>query len=217
MKRCPTCQRTYPDDAPGFCVNDGASLVNEEPQGYDPQKTMLASAPPPPPQQQYSSPQPPPPQPPISQPPQASWPPPPPHQQQQPPTPPQGQNWGGYNQQQPGQYAGYPPPPQQHYGAPALATGGKGLSLSSFIIGILSFIMLVTIFLMAQRVIDRDRDVAEVCFWGSAAAGLIAIVLGALALISKRQRNKWMAILGLVLGIPAILFFIYVLTQYNYF
>jgi hypothetical protein len=208
MKRCPTCQRTYPDDAPGFCVNDGAPLVTEEPQGYDPQKTMLASAPPPPPQQ-YSSPQPPPPPPPVSQPPQANWPPPSP----QPQSPPQGQNWGGYNQQQPGQYQGYPP---QQYGTPTAAPGGKGLSLASFIIGLVSFLALALIFLMVQRVIDPDRDVAEICFWGSAATGLVSIILGTLALISRRQRNKWMAILGLVLGIPGILFFIYALTQRSF-
>ena len=69
---------------------------------------------------------------------------------------------------------------------------------------------------MAQRLIDADRDVAEVCFYGSAVAGVIAIVLGALALISRRQRNKWMAILGLVLGIPGVLFFIYVALAYGF-
>jgi hypothetical protein len=191
MKRCPTCQRTYPDDAPAFCVNDGVQLVTEGPQqSYDPQKTMLASAPPPPPQSSNPQPPPPPPQ-------QAPWPPPPQAQQ--------GQNWGGYNQQ-PGQYPGYTP----QYGAP---TGGKGLSLSSFILGIVSLLALTLIFLMAERVIDPDRDVAEICFWGSAATGLVAVVLGTLALISRKQRNKWMAILGLVLGLPAILFFLYVLIN----
>lgn len=204
MKRCPTCQRTYPDDAPGFCVNDGTPLVTEEPQGYDPQKTMLASAPPPPPQ--YSNPQPPPPPPPVSQPPQANWPPPPQQQQQQ-----QGQNWGGYNQQQPGQYQGYPP----QYGAPIAAPGGKGLSLASFIIGLISFLALALIFLMVQRIIDRDADVAQICFWGSASTGLVSVVLGILALISRKQRNKWMAILGLVLGIPALLFFVYYMVNYG--
>jgi hypothetical protein len=177
-------------------VNDGVQLVTEGPQSYDPQKTMLASAPPPPPQ--YSNPQPPPP--PAQQ---APWPPPPPQQ---------GQNWGGYNQQpgqQPGQYPGYAP----QYGAPASAAGGKGLSLSSFIIGIVSLLSLSIIFLMSERVIDPDRDVAAVCFWGSAVTGLIAVVLGALALISRKQRNKWMAILGLILGLPAILFFFYVLIN----
>jgi hypothetical protein len=205
MKRCPTCQRTYPDDSPGFCVNDGAQLVSEEPQAYDPQKTMLASAPPPPPPAppQYQAQNAPPEiKPPTQwQQPQAGWPP-----------PPQGQNWGGYYQQ-PGQA---PPGYAPNYGAPAPA-GGKGLSLSSFIIGLLSFAAVVLIFLMAQRIVDPDRDVALICFWGSAGAGLVAIVLGLLALISRRQRKKWMAILGLVLGIPAIMFFAYVMIRYSSF
>lgn len=195
MKRCPNCQRTYPDDAPNFCVNDGTQLVNEEAPAFDPQKTILASAPQPPPQ--YSNPAPPPP---------PAWPPPPPGQQQQPP---QAQNWGGGYYQQPGQ--------PQPYGAPYAAplARGKGLSLASFITGIISFLAVALIFLMSQRIIDSDRDVAEICFYGSAALGLIAIVLGVLALISRKQRNKWMAILGTVLGIPAILFFIYVWINYR--
>jgi hypothetical protein len=198
MKRCPKCQRTYPDDAPGFCVNDGAQLVNEESPAYDPQKTMMASPPPPPPQ--YSNPAPPQ----ANQPPQPAWPPPPPQ--------PQGQ-WGGgaaaaggYYPQQPG---------QQPYGAPYAPpqAGGKGLTLATFITGIISFLALSLIFLMVQRVIDFDRDVLEASFWGSSALGLVAVVLGTLALISKRQRSKWMAIVGLILGIPAILFFIYVMIN----
>lgn len=198
MKRCPNCQRTYADDAPGFCVNDGAQLVTEEAPAFDPQKTVLASTPQPPPQ--YSNPAPPPPPPP-----QPAWPPPPPGQQQ--PQPPQAQNWSGGYYQQPGQ--------PQPYGAPYAppVTGGKGLSLASFITGLISFLAVALIFMMAQRIIDPDRDVAEICFYGSAALALIAVVLGVLALISRKQRNKWMAILGTTLGIPAILFFIYVLIN----
>ena len=205
MKRCPTCQRTYPGDAPAFCVNDGTQLVAEESQSFDPQKTILASSPPPP---QYSNPAPPVANQPPPQQQQPAWPPPSPQQQQQQPQQ-QGQNWGGYYQQ-PGQAPGYPQP----Y-APQAAAGGKGLSLSSFIIGLISFLAVTMIFLMSQRIIDPDRDVAEICFWGSAATGLIAVVLGALALISRRQRNKWMAILGTVLGIPALLFFFYILINYG--
>jgi len=29
MKRCPICQRTYPDDAQNFCLDDGASLLSD--------------------------------------------------------------------------------------------------------------------------------------------------------------------------------------------
>lgn len=31
MKNCPTCQTTYPDDGPEFCVNDGTPLVRSDP------------------------------------------------------------------------------------------------------------------------------------------------------------------------------------------
>jgi hypothetical protein len=202
MKRCPTCQRTYPDDAPGFCVNDGTQLVTEDAKAFDPQKTIMASAPPPP---QYSSPAPP--SSPVANQPQQqgqpAWAPPSPPGQQQP------QNWGGGYYQQPGQAPGYP----QQYAPPV--AGGKGLSLSSFLIGLVSFLAVAVIFLMSERVIVPDRDLAAVCFYGSAALGLVSLVLGALALISRRQRKKWMAILGLVLGIPAILFFLYILINYG--
>ena len=221
MKRCPNCQRTYPDDAPGFCVNDGAQLVTEEAQAYDPQKTILASPPPaapPPPQYDPTPPQynPAPPQAPPSPQyqspndpagikPPTGWQPQPPAAAPWPPTPPQqqGQWGGGYYPQQPG---------QQPYGAPYAPAAGqsKAIGLVSLIIGIISAAALTLIFLMANGAIDPDRDVAEICFYGSAALGLVAVVLGALGLISKRQRSKWMAIVGLILGIPAILFFLYV-------
>lgn len=43
MKRCPSCQRTYPDDSPDYCSNDGMRLVNEEAAGFDPEKTIMSS------------------------------------------------------------------------------------------------------------------------------------------------------------------------------
>jgi hypothetical protein len=43
MKRCPTCQQTYPDDAPDYCSNDGMRLVDEESASFDPEKTVMAS------------------------------------------------------------------------------------------------------------------------------------------------------------------------------
>jgi hypothetical protein len=223
MKRCPNCQRTYPDDAPGFCVNDGTQLVTEEPQAYDPQKTILASpppAPPPTPQynpappqappQQYQSPNDPAgikpptgwqPQPPQAQPPAAApWPPPPPQQQQQ------GQWGGGYYPQ-----AGQQPQPYGTPYAPAAAQR-KGLSLSSLITGIISFLGFMLLILMINRVIDFDRDVAGISGWGSAILGVVSIVLGLLALISKRQGSKVLAIIGMILGVPAIVLLVYLLT-----
>jgi hypothetical protein len=43
MKQCPSCQKTYPDDAPDYCSNDGMRLVSEEAAAYDPEKTMMSS------------------------------------------------------------------------------------------------------------------------------------------------------------------------------
>ncbi len=43
MKRCPTCQRTYAEDAPDFCPNDGMRLVKETAAGFDPERTVLSS------------------------------------------------------------------------------------------------------------------------------------------------------------------------------
>ncbi len=45
MKRCPTCQRTYTDDAQVFCANDGARLNEENAPADDLQKTMMAPPP----------------------------------------------------------------------------------------------------------------------------------------------------------------------------
>jgi hypothetical protein len=32
MKRCPTCQQTYPDPGPDHCPNDGTRLISDAPQ-----------------------------------------------------------------------------------------------------------------------------------------------------------------------------------------
>lgn len=44
MKRCPTCQRTFTDDAQKFCANDGTPLVNEETPAFDPEATVMSSS-----------------------------------------------------------------------------------------------------------------------------------------------------------------------------
>lgn len=206
MKRCPKCQRTYPDDSPGFCVNDGAGLVTEEAQSYDPQKTMLASAPPPPPPpQQYSTPPPPPPAAQAAPPPQPVWPPPPPQQQQ-------GQNWGGGYYPQPGQ--------QQPYGAPypAQAATSNKLSLTTLILGglsgLLGFLLLAD-YLGWMRMFTRDSG--QITIIAAVATGAIALVLGIIALISARQRSKPLAIIGMVLGAASIAFYIYLEVEYGLF
>jgi hypothetical protein len=188
MKRCPTCNRTYEDDALSFCPSDGSSLARDEPAApasFDPQATILA----PPPANTYTPPayssDPPPPSndwgaqgggypasPPPSSPPSAwsggSAP-----QQQQ-------QGWGGgYQQQMP------PPPP---YGM--AQTKQTGMAVASLICGILSFL----------------------CF--SILTGIPAIILGAIALNKEKQDpahygGKGMAIGGIALGALSVLILIF--------
>lgn len=201
MKRCPTCQRTYPDDSPGFCTGDGTQLVTEEAPAFDPQKTILASAPPPPPQ--YSNPLPPPANPAPPPPPQAAWPPPPPHQQQQ------AQNWGGGYYQQPG---------QQPYGAPYAppVVQSNKLSLASLIFGCISGLLGFLLFAGYQgwmRIFDRDTAYASII--AAVITGAVSLVLGAIALISSRQRSKVLAVIGMVLSAASIAFYIYLETEYG--
>jgi hypothetical protein len=127
MKRCPSCQQTYPDDAPDYCSNDGMRLVDEEAASFDPEKTVMASglrasepasasSPPPqpqaPPQQQQYQVQN---APPEMKPSAEQWPPPPtgeqPPQQWQPPG----------NQSAP---AGWQPPPLSSTQTPTPNWGG---------------------------------------------------------------------------------------------
>jgi hypothetical protein len=196
MKRCPTCQRTYPDDAPAFCVNDGTKLVTgESSSSYDPQKTILSSATPTPPQ--YSSPQPPSIKPPTQQPPLQQQP--PPQQPMWPPPPqaqaPQAQNWAG----------GYYPQGQAY--APVKS---KGLSLTTFIVGAVSGILGGLLFIdYVSGAFRFSRDVAYPLLIGAIATGVIAIILGIISLISSRQSGKALAAIGLILGAASVGFWIY--------
>lgn len=47
MKRCPTCNRTYTDDALSFCLDDGTRLLSESagPPSYDPNATVQYTQP----------------------------------------------------------------------------------------------------------------------------------------------------------------------------
>ena len=44
MKRCPTCQRVYEDDAMSYCLEDGAPLVNAPAASFDPGATVKIPA-----------------------------------------------------------------------------------------------------------------------------------------------------------------------------
>jgi hypothetical protein len=59
LKRCPSCNSTYADDSLAFCLTDGAPLVSETPDSYDPATTLVSSTPthqPYSPQQQWTQP-----------------------------------------------------------------------------------------------------------------------------------------------------------------
>ena len=72
MKRCPKCNRSFPDDNQKFCTIDGGLLLSAE-QAFDPNATIAISSlrPPQPPAAQPPAAQPPPAQPPPPQPPPA--------------------------------------------------------------------------------------------------------------------------------------------------
>ncbi len=44
MKRCPTCNRSYTDDSQKFCLEDGATLIEETTASFDPQATIAMPA-----------------------------------------------------------------------------------------------------------------------------------------------------------------------------
>ena len=72
MKRCPKCNRSFPDDNQKFCTVDGGLLMSAE-QAFDPNATIAISSlrrpPAQPPPAEPPAAQPPPPQPPAAQPP----------------------------------------------------------------------------------------------------------------------------------------------------
>ena len=43
MKRCPKCNKTYPDDNQKFCTLDGSSLISAD-QGFDPNATIISTS-----------------------------------------------------------------------------------------------------------------------------------------------------------------------------
>jgi hypothetical protein len=214
MKRCPTCQRTYPDDAPGFCSSDGTRLVSEESPEFDPQKTVLSLPTSPPPQQQ-ANPAPPdnPPQPQSYNPPPAQPAPPPPQQPMWQPSqpPPQAQNYGGgfYPPQ------GQPPPWPPQYSPQMMKS--KGLSLTAFLTGLISGIMgglLLASYLGAFRL---SRDIAYPLLIAAIALGAVSLVMGLISLFSSRQAGKAMAAIGMVLGAFSIGFWIYLEVEHGIF
>jgi hypothetical protein len=157
MKRCPTCNRTYEDDALSFCLTDGSVLVKDEPGAgaYDP--TPVAA---PPPAPDWSTP--PTPAVPSSQ----SWSPvglPP-----QSPSP----NWG----------ANYPTPP----GGYAIQKKEQGLAIGSLVCGILSFLCCsvftgIPAIVLGIMAISKEKN--DPGRYGGKGMAIGGIVLGAVSIL----------------------------------
>lgn len=232
MKRCPSCQQTYADDAPDYCSNDGMRLVDEESASYDPEKTMMASGlrggapltesppqpppaaptppPPPPPPQQYQAPN----APPDMNPP-AQWPPSPsgdlPPQQWQAPG------------NQPAQ-AGWPPPsPTPNWGgapyqqpaannapyaapyAPTPPQGGRSRALA--IAALVTGACAATIMAIIVSRVDRDFTLTSLLV-----LAILGIGLGVGSLILSLQKPARfagvpLAIAGLAMGTAALVYY----------
>jgi hypothetical protein len=216
MKRCPSCQKTYPDDAPDYCSTDGMRLVNEEAAEYDPEKTVMASglrvsepeptptpqAAPTPPQSQAQS-APPEIKPPTEWQPQGEQ----PAQQWQQPSgqpvqpvwspSPQTPNWGGAPYQQPAANAPYQAP----Y-APTHAGRSRALSIAALVTGACA----VTV--MSLLVVN-DRDFV---FTLMLIMAILGIGLGVTALILSLQKPARfggvpLAIAGLATGTAALVYY----------
>lgn len=227
MKRCPSCQQTYPDDAPDYCSNDGMRLVDEESASFDPDKTVMASglrvsepaapSPPPPPQPPPAPPQPPPQYQAQNAPPQMNspgqWPPPPsgdlpPQQWQAPgqqPFQPASQsqlpvpNWQDAQYQQPAEPSPYAAPYRQ-----TPPPGGRSRALA--IAGLVTGACAVTIM---SLLVVRERDFVLTAML---VLGILGIVLGVTSLILSLQKPSRfagvpLAIAGLALGTAALVYY----------
>jgi rRNA maturation protein Nop10 len=173
MKRCPSCERTYTDDALSFCPNDGTPLVTDTPSSFDPQATIMASPPkvsgpfdqpsgptdwpsqPPPPVSDWSTPQPP------AQPQQTGW----------------GDAPGSYTpgSQMTGGTGWQAPPP------PPFPGGGQkqqGLAVGSLVCGILSIF----------------------CCWLGLLPGITAIILGVISMNKEKSDPANYGGRGLAMG-----------------
>lgn len=192
MQRCPICNRTYPDDAPAFCPNDGTRLLRgDAPPAYDPLKTVISTPNPAPAQNA--------PPPPTQPPPQWQMPATSPQQGWQQPPQAAPQNWSGGYYQQPGQNLPYVAP----YGKPAQQA--KGLSIASMIIGIVCCaIMLVKVFTYSLGILPP-----YIALVGS----IVAIILGIIALNKPNYGSKPLAVVGIVTGAPAVVLYVLHLIQ----
>jgi hypothetical protein len=225
MKRCPSCLKTFPDDAPDFCPNDGMHLVKEEAVAFDPEKTVMRSGvdaetptqPPTPTTSPEGQPQSYPVPTPNAQPPT------PPAQQyeQTPPTP---QQWQPQIMNQAQQQAAWPPAPptpqpqaapawggsyqQQPVGAPYGAQFAPPSTGRSRVIAIAALVFGVDAATIMSFAVIRDRDYLRILLY---ALPILAIALGVTSLLlalkkPSRFGGVELAIAGLALGAAGLVF-----------
>jgi len=210
MKRCPSCQRTFPEDAPDFCPNDGMRLVKEESAAFDPERTMMTSG-----ENASAAAQPPAPAPP---PPQGQ-----PYEQMPPPL----QQWQPQEGNQFQQQAGWPPAPlpqqsatpawgspfqQQPVGASFEAPFTQPPSGRSRAIAIAALVFGVDAATIMALNVSRSRDFLRILLY---ALPIIALALGITSLfLALKKPTRFggveLAIVALAFGVAG---FVYVLMR----
>jgi hypothetical protein len=177
MKRCPTCERTYTDDALSFCPSDGTPLVGDAPSSsFDPQATIMASPP------KVSTPSGPFDQPTPSDwssPEQSGW-----QQQQQQQQQSKPNDWGSPGGYQPisppmGGTGFQPPPPPPFPGA---ANKQQGLSIASMVCGILSIVCCLGVFTGVPAIVlgimGMNKEKADPAHYGGRGMALAGVITG---------------------------------------
>jgi O-antigen/teichoic acid export membrane protein len=94
----------------------------------------------------------------------------------------------------------------------------KSLSTATLIIGVISGLLgalLLLDYLGTIRVLSKDTAIPILI--ASIATGIIAIILGLIALFSSRQRGKGIAVIGMVLSAFSIGFWIYLEIEHGIF
>ncbi len=183
MKRCPSCERTYTDDALSFCPNDGTPLVTDTPSSFDPQATIMATPP------KVSGP--------FDQPSGGTdWPsqPPPSVNDWSTPQPPAQQSgWGG-GTPAPGSYTpgsqmtggqGWQAPPPPPF--PGAAQKQQGLAIGSLVCGILSVIcclgFLTGIPAVILGVMAMNKEKADPATYGGRGLALAGVITGGIGIL----------------------------------
>jgi hypothetical protein len=157
MKRCPTCNRTYEDEALSFCLTDGSLLIKDEPaapSSFDPPPTILA----PPPASDWGSPG-------SATPSPGAW------------------KSGGLPQQPaPAWGGGYQQPSSPVYGP----SPEQGLAIGSLVCGILSFVCCsiftgIPAIVLGIMAVNKEKNDPQ--RYGGKGMAIGGIVLGAMSIL----------------------------------